>query len=332
MKRFIVITSIFNPTESVKKFSKLENCTLVVVGDKKTPADWGYSNVIYLSPEDQLGQSFGITDKLPWNHYCRKMVGYLYAMKEGADEIVDTDDDNSPYDAWNFPSFSGNFDESPAGLGYVNIYKSFSKQEIWPRGFPLDLILDKRACLSESQLSKEKTEVGVWQGLADGDPDVDAIYRLTSNQECRFDSREPIVLGKGTLSPFNSQNTAFRKETFPLLFLPSFVTFRFTDILRGYVAQPILWSMGLKLGFTKATVFQDRNPHDFVKDMESEIPAYTQSRRAVEVVLDKVSPSKTASENLKAAYKGLKNEQIVTPREVELVNLWLKDLKRIGIA
>ena len=71
----------------------------------------------------------------------------------------------------------------------------------------------------------------------------------------------------------------FRKEFFPLLYLPSFVTFRFTDILRGFVAQPILWKAGFNLGFTEATVFQERNAHNYVRDFESEIPMYLHTEK-----------------------------------------------------
>ena len=39
-----------------------------------------------------------------------------------------------------------------------------------------------------------------------------------------------------TYSPFNSQNTLWRKELLPLAYLPSKVTFRYTDILRGMIA------------------------------------------------------------------------------------------------
>ena len=39
LKKFIVITSIFPPTEAVTAFSGLKDYQLVVVGDKKTPVD-----------------------------------------------------------------------------------------------------------------------------------------------------------------------------------------------------------------------------------------------------------------------------------------------------
>jgi hypothetical protein len=166
----------------------------------------------------------------------------------------------------------------------------------------------------------------VWQGLADSDPDVDAIYRLVDNTEVFFNKRAPIVLAEGTLCPFNSQNTAFRRELFPLLYLPAFVTFRFTDILRGLVAQPIMWAHGFRLGFTEATVIQERNPHDYVKDFESEIPCYLHPNRVIAAVTRVVDSTRTVSENLRSAYTELAKESIVSAQELELLNLWLADI------
>ena len=39
-------------------------------------------------------QDMSITDQLPWNHFGRKNLGYLYAIQHGADVIFDFDDDN----------------------------------------------------------------------------------------------------------------------------------------------------------------------------------------------------------------------------------------------
>jgi hypothetical protein len=325
-RSFIVITSIFAPTKAVKKFASLSDYKLVVAGDKKSPANWEEANVTYLSVADQEAAGFRMSEKLPFNHYGRKMVGYLHAIREGAEVIIDTDDDNIPYEDWSFPATEGTFATSPANRGFVNIYKNFTSHHIWPRGYPLDLILNHDHNLRESELTTEAAKIGVWQGLADSDPDVDAIYRLVDNTEVFFDKRAPIVLAEGTLCPFNSQNTAVRRELFPLLYLPAYVTFRFTDILRGLVAQPILWAHGYRLGFTQATVLQERNPHDYVKDFESEIPCYLHPNRVIAAVSRAIDKSVTVGENLRRAYAELAQENIVTAQELELLDLWLEDV------
>ncbi|HET6993925.1 MAG TPA: STELLO glycosyltransferase family protein [Chitinophagaceae bacterium] len=322
LKKFIVITSIFKPTEAIEAFSKLKDYHLVVVGDKKTPGDWQHENCTFLNVAAQLDLASSLATVIPFNHYGRKMIGYVYAMKQGADIIIDTDDDNIPYDNWSFPSFEGGFLTTQENLGWVNIYHHFSDQPIWPRGLPLRNINDSRDKL-QWQTGTLNHRVGIWQGLADDDPDVDAIYRLTSNKPCTFQKKEPLVLEKGTVSPFNSQNTAIQKELFPLLFLPSFVTFRFTDILRGIIAQPILWQHGYRLGFTGATVIQKRNEHDYFKDFESEVPMYLHTEKSLEAVSKNISGN-TVKDSLHNAYEALLKINVVEEREMTVLEEWLK--------
>lgn len=330
-KKFIIITSIFPPTAAVKAFAQREDWHVVVVGDKKTPFDWSYENVTYLGAEEQVNLDFHLTKLLPWNHYCRKMVGYLYAMQQGATIIYDTDDDNEPKEIWpKLPAFEGSY-PTLSDKKFINIYRHFTDLPVWPRGFPLADVLDA----TPPKESEETARVGVWQFLADEDPDVDAIYRLVDNTRVTFAPDRRYVLQKGSICPFNSQNTAFRKAVFPLLYLPAFVTFRFTDILRGLVAQPLLWADGYQLGFAEATVVQARNPHDFIRDFEQEIPVYLHGPKVVDIISEALSdlPQATSiTDRLTAAYGALHDHGIVTEEEVALLAAWLADIAEVGAA
>lgn len=328
INKFIVITSIFDPTEAVVAFSKLPDYEVVVVADRKTPINWVCENVKYLSVEKQSQVGMYLNKVLPFNHYSRKMMGYLYAINNGATIIVDTDDDNIPKENWGFPSFKGEYDVIPGNKGFINIYNYFSDQHIWPRGLPLRLINKRHEF--ESETIEEEINVGVWQGLADEDPDVDAIYRLTSDKSCNFKSVKPVVLGPKSITPFNTQNTIIRKELFPLMYLPSHVTFRFTDILRGLIAQPIMWAYGYHLGYTTATVIQRRNPHDYYKDFISEIPMYQYGEDVVKIVESVISKNESIIDNLHNSYVALKDEGIVPEKELLVLNAWLKDLEVIS--
>jgi hypothetical protein len=250
------------------------------------------------------------------------MAGYLYAIQQGADIIADTDDDNIPLENWGKIEFQGEYQTIPNNSGYVNVYSYFSSKKIWPRGFPLKLINSA----PPRDITKSHQQIGIWQYLADREPDVDAIYRLVIGKELVFDKRPEIVLGEGTISPFNSQNTFFRKEFFSLLYLPSFVTFRFTDILRGLVAQPILWTQNYRLAFGGATVYQDRNEHDFLKDFESEIPVYLYGERVPALVLEAINKVEDIKEALRQSYKSLLNHKIVDKQEIDLLEAWISDL------
>jgi len=327
VKHFVVITTIFPPTEATRRFSQMAGWKLIVAGDRKTDPNWAVSGSTFLSAAAQETSGYQVARALPWNHYCRKMVGYVHAIKQGAQIIVDTDDDNVPKADWAFPPFEGEFRCSEDNLGFVNLYKLYTDMHIWPRGFPLQLIKSERAQLNREKLRPAPAKVGIWQGLADGDPDVDAIYRLIDNTPCTFDDGPPVVLGAGTVCPFNSQNTAYRRELFPLLYLPAHVTFRFTDILRGLVAQPILWAAGWRLGFTKATVVQERNPHDYLKDFQSEIPCYLHAATIVEAVTAIAKKESSVGDNLFNAYRELVRIGIVPEKELPLLEAWLGDMK-----
>ena len=94
-KAWVVITTI-NPLNetSVLDYVKQGN-KVVVVGDKKTPHEtYINENIEYIS--DETMECFKNFDKkLPYNHYCRKNLGYLYSIMNGSEIIFDTDDDNS---------------------------------------------------------------------------------------------------------------------------------------------------------------------------------------------------------------------------------------------
>jgi hypothetical protein len=170
--------------------------------------------------------------------------------------------------------------------------------------------------------------IGVWQGLADGNPDVDAIYRLVTPAEpVRFDKRPPVALGPGQYCPFNSQNTLWSPAAYPYLYLPVTVSFRFTDILRGYVAQRLLWHHGMHLGFTGASVYQDRNPHDLMRDFEDEIPCY-RLVSAIAERLDGVALTDEPLENVVRAYESLVSADLVPKAELPYVHGWAADCRQ----
>lgn len=325
MKKNIVITSIYEPTDAVKKYATKSDYNLVVVGDVKSPKNWNFDNVKFIPLDLQLNLNFNLVQHLPLNHYCRKMIGYLLVMND-ADIIIDTDDDNIPMADWRFPESNSDY-KSLIGSGFVNIYQWYTGQNIWPRGLPLDLIHKKFNNKFGSAVNEKS--VGIWQSLADEDPDVDAIYRLTNNQPCQFDVGEPVVLTKGLVSPFNSQNTLFKKDLFLLMYLPITVTFRFTDILRGLVAQPIMWSHEYYLGFLGPTVTQKRNEHNLISDLISEIPMYQHCDSIVDLVLSVVSKNNTLEANLYNSYEKLVKHNIVSQSELVALEAWINDASKI---
>lgn len=328
MKKFIIITTINPKTEAITKFSQiLKDWHIILVGDKKSKKIKNEKNIKFLTIEEQENLGFETIKYAPYNHYARKNIGYLYAMSMGADVIYDTDDDNIPYVDWKFPEFKINSKLESSKNKYINIYNYFTSEKIWPRGYPIDEI--NKTSTIKTSLSKN-IKIGVWQGLADKEPDVDAIYRLIINKKIKFDKKPPIVLSKKTYCPFNSQNTLWNKEFFVYMYLPSYVNFRFTDILRGYVAQRLLWEDNYYLGFTKATVYQKRNKHNIMEDFKDEVNYYTNIKDIVDIINNNKFNSKDRFKNLKSIYCNLLFKKYVLKKELKILNAWIIDIKKIN--
>jgi hypothetical protein len=327
MKKFLVITTIFSPTTAIKKFATLlKDWTILVVADKKTPENWTLNkpNVILLDIQKQASFGSKLSKFLPFNSYARKNLGYLYAIKNDADLIAESDDDNIPYKNWvNYNNFGKKIVK---GQGFINIYSLFTHKKVWPRGFPLNLINDY-SIKNNFRLREidKKLKIGIWQLLADKDPDVDAIYRLIFNRKILFKKNKGFILDKGVYCPFNSQNTIFSKEVFSLMYLPSYVSIRATDIYRGLIAQAILQKSDYYIYFGSPTVYQERNPHDYMRDFKDEIEVYLNTLKMMEILSKLDFKWNKFSDNLKLAYKTLIKEKIIDSKEYRLVELWLRD-------
>lgn len=65
--KWVVITSISNPTYALEKISKLAGWQVVVVADQDTPRDWNLPGVHFLSVGDQLKLPYKTISLIPWN-------------------------------------------------------------------------------------------------------------------------------------------------------------------------------------------------------------------------------------------------------------------------
>lgn len=298
---------------------------MIVVGDRKTPDVYSARPCEYLSINRQRSLS-ELASFLPVDHYARKNIGYLYALKSGFERIVETDDDNIPRDNFLSRHSPVVMAQSLASPGWSNVYRYFSNSPIWPRGYPLEYLTSHGRL---EPLPAREVYAPIQQGLADDNPDVDSVYRMTGALPVTFEKRDDIALGKGVWCPFNSQNTTWFKDAFPLLYLPSYCSFRMTDIWRSFVAQRILWECDASLLFHNATVWQERNAHDLLKDFRDEIPGYLNNDR-IKSALEGVSLLSgwgNAGENLVRCYTALIQLGVIESRELPLVRSWLKEVE-----
>jgi STELLO glycosyltransferases len=326
-----VITTIQGPTDSVRALaSRLGEvgATALIVGDAKGPVRYELPNTELITLEDQRGLPFTLERLLPTHHYARKNLGYLVAASRHAPCIYETDDDNAPNDVWQMRAV-GTDAQRLAPRSWVNVFRLFTQETIWPRGFPLELVSDASTYSHDRAAAREHVKAPIQQGLADNSPDVDAVWRLVMDRPITFDSGPSVWLAPGSWCPFNSQSTWWWPAAYPLMYLPSHASFRMTDIWRSFVAQRCLWELGHGVVFHASEVVQDRNPHDLSKDFEHEVPGYLYNRRiAEELAALKLRPGEgAAGENLLRCYEALVAGGYLPAAELDGVRAWLADLR-----
>ena len=115
--------------------------------------------------------------------------------------------------------------------------------------------------------SSKTTELAIIQSLADHNPDVDAIYRMTRPLPVYFRRSHAIIVPPPkAFVPLNAQATIFRETGLFSFLLPTTVSGRVSDIWRGFVAVRLLWETEFEVGFSSSFVSQYRNPHSYMDD------------------------------------------------------------------
>ncbi len=328
----LIITSIASQQnkilQHIAKQAKKYQVDVILIGDRKSPKNFYLDGINFYSIEQQKMLDFKLAKTLPENHYSRKNIGYLIAISKGYNVIVETDDDNIPYQLFWLQRSLKIKTEIIKNQGWINVYKYFTDKNVWPRGLPLEFV--KQPIVNG--VIKE-IEAPIQQGLADLNPDVDAIYRFVGELPIEFKNRLPIALGQGSFSPFNSQNTTWFKKAYPLLYLPSFCSFRMTDIWRSFVAQRIAHEYNWYISFHQPSVFQERNEHNILKDFEQEIPGYLNNSKIMDSLLETelCSDEESIFENLMRSYKTLVQNGWIDEKELFLLENWIEDLIKLEL-
>lgn len=265
---YIVTTTIQPPTEATLKFSKMTDWRMIIVGDLKTPHDAYIGGPwIYLHPEYQREQYPELSEAIGWNCIMRRNIGFVEAYNRGAYIVATIDDDNLPYDTWGKDLLIGKtveVDYYEDDSGVFDPLSVTNYPELWHRGYPIQKISSR----NPKYLGKRKTNVKVQADLWDGDPDIDATYRLIYSPLVKFDHMDPYTSEQ--LTPFDSQNTFLLRELIPHYMVLPHVG-RMDDIWGGYILQHLC---DVKPVFCKPSVYQDRNEQSLIVNLEKEIFGY----------------------------------------------------------
>lgn len=291
MNKFIVTTTINEPTEATIAFSLIPDWTLIVVGDTKTPHD-SYANIdcIYLDPEYQDTNYKSLSDLIGWGSIQRRNIGFIEAYKLGADVIATVDDDNIPYADWGKNLLIGKEIECDLYEPALKVFDPLSITKsnfVWHRGYPIEYVSER---LKVQYLGKTIRKVLIQADLWDGDPDVDAIARLAFKPNVKF-SEVTSPYCSNFISPFNSQNTFLARAVIPFYNVLPFIG-RMDDIWASYIVQEYFPN---SVVYNKASVFQKRNPQDLIKNLENELVGYRDTLNLIKNLKNykKYLPNKT---------------------------------------
>ena len=270
INNFIVTTTINAPTEALIKFSQKNGWNLIVVGDLKTPHnEYKKINCVYLTPEYQEITYPELSRVIGWNSIQRRNIGFIEAYNRGAQIIASVDDDNIPLDCWGtdlLVNKIADIDVFEHSTGVFDPLTITSYKHLWHRGFPVELLQGREVV---KYLGKFKRKILVQADLWNGDPDIDAIARITFRPEVDLSEITTPYSSNG-ISPFNSQNTFLSREVFPIYSVLPFIG-RMDDIWASYILQ---YYFPQNLAYHRPSVFQARNPQDLVVNLENEIFGY----------------------------------------------------------
>ena len=286
-RKWSVATNNFHVSDAIKIYLTLPaDWCIVIVSDIRRPNKYPFNEgkqgrVIYLNARDQVqlaSEGVKLSGTLPWNHYGRKNVGYLYAIASGAQLIWDFDSSNyllsSPAKILE-PNLTGKLRKTIVlkatpkrkqvtcnsfnPVSILGVDKSLS----WPRGLPLDDIKAAK-CQKDAYLFQKTAILGrkiaVYHTLPSQGPDVGAVHRSKKRLPVKFNhspDRIPLMVPDDAFAPFDSQATLFTYEAFFMLFLPVTVHASVSDIWRSYLGQKLLKDCGCKVVFTHAQAVQN---------------------------------------------------------------------------
>ena len=353
-RKWNVVTTIFNVTSAVYTAAAVPGWCTVIIGDRKTPVSYmedsnlgGLENVFFLSAEMQEVQARDRYDSVgaymrhvPFDHFARKNIGYLYAIAHGAEFIFDFDDDNhlksSEVDMIPWTDETWRVRQIVASPLLLNVYPLMNPtvESTWPRGLPLELIkTSANATIVSATLERVAvSRIGVIQFTADHDPDVDAVYRMTRTIPFDFQDspQTSVLIPLDTYSPYNAQATLHTKNALWATLLPFTVPGRVSDIWRGFFAQCIFSRIGLHLAFGQPLVRQVRNVHNYLADMNAETAIYFKAGKLVEFLSQWHDNSCTVPEAVENLWVALYERTYIERDDVVAVQLWLRALRDSG--
>lgn len=300
MKLAIISTTIhgdqgYRDYDDLAHRSPFSEVNFIISGDLQSPKfnDKNFScNIEYLDVEDQ--KNYTCSEPIGWKKYARRNIALLRAIELNPDYILMVDDDNRPtenyfsdwYKILTNPCTKQVKSTNKSDLVWHNYLRTGDTDiTLYPRGFPISFRdIDYGTTIEETNpISVE--EIGVFQGISLGDPDIDAISRIVYPKATPLNSiKEKNFCLQNIWSPYNTQNTLFSRKLFPLAFTwPN--SGRYEDIYASLVWQQFLFQQNMYVHVGDAMNYQIRGKRNNLKDFSLEVTGYLQIENVLESIL-----------------------------------------------
>ena len=304
----LVVTTIYEPAwlpgylDNVRQHGHEQELRLTIIVDRKTPASVAAAAQTAraqgfdvwcptLDEQEAYLQRLGApADWVPWNTDNRRNVGFLAAVESGADVLISIDDDNYCLPQGDFVGMhhvvGRRLSELPdhewaGGNAWYNIcgkLDTSAPMTIHARGFPYEARRRQGAALGPVPASAKSRRVAINAGLWTGDPDVDALTRLTLKPLVTAARSGNVILAPETWSPINTQNTALIGEAISAYYyvrmgyaVQGLRIDRFGDILSGYFVQACAKHLGDAVRLGDPVAEHRRSSHNLFKDLYFEL-------------------------------------------------------------
>ena len=328
MKISVATTSIHDCSRYLRWLQACDPEVLVFVAvDRKTPKIKWPANAVELSLGFQ--ERYKCKALLGENTIELRNTAILEALRAGADAIVLADDDNLCLNAAYFADFEAAFTDIRLQVtgrnGWFDPGRLLSP-DVRFRGFPHQI----EAAYDVQPPTDLK--VGLAGGIVIGDPDIGAVERIAKAPIVHNFSellRNGIVVDNNTWTVTNSQNTAVLRQFAPcMLTCPQFG--RYADIFASLVCQRVMREHGYAVHIGLPAVWQQRNEHDLVKDLQDEIFGMAHIVEFAEFLDAIPFPSGlSVMQCVSLIYMGLRGWRYCPAGVPELAEAWLSDVEGV---
>lgn len=300
MKLAIISTTIYGEKgyllyDRLAKKSKFSEVSFFIAGDKKSlPFDTSSftCNIEYITAEEQ--GKYASSEAIGWGKSARRNIALLRAIESNPDFILTIDDDNVPsedyFDLW-YQVITEPAKKVAIGIKDIDhshwhnyLAATDAEIEIYPRGFPIPFRYKDSTRVVTSPRPIPVNQIGIFQGITLGDPDIDAKTRIVYPKPTPLSVvREKNYCLQHIWSPYNSQNTMFAKKVFPLAFMWS-TAGRSEDIYASYVWQQFLFNNNMYAHVGDAVNFSNRGKRNDLRDLALETETYLKSHEVWEEI------------------------------------------------